>query len=44
MDNYEPVVKTNYFWEYELMDGNEGAICKCGMVLQIKRPKIKKLA
>ena len=41
MNNYEPVVKMNYPWEYKLMEGNEGAFCKCGRVLQIKKPKIK---
>ena len=40
-DNYEVVVAMNYPWECELMEGNEGAFCKCGRVLQFKRPKIK---
>ena len=40
-DEYENVVKMDYSWKCVLMDGNEGAFCKCGMVLQIKRPKVK---
>ena len=40
-DNYEVVVDAHYPWEHKLMEGNEGAFCKCGRVLQIKRPKIK---
>lgn len=28
-------------WDCYVMEGNEAAICRCGRVLQIKRPKIK---
>ena len=40
-DNYEVVVDAQYAWKHVLMEGNEGAFCKCGRVLQFKRPKIK---
>ena len=41
MDDYEVVVGMNYPWECKLIERNEVAFCKCGRVLQIKRPKIK---
>ena len=41
MDNYEVVVRINDPGDLKLMEGNEGAFCKCGRELQIKRPKIK---
>lgn len=41
MDDYEQVVKTGYIWESDVDEGNEGGICECGLLLQIKRPKTK---